>query len=85
MGDPELSATVVLQVATRSNDYFVEIDRKKLHSLFEVEDLKERARQFWEATKPFAVTSTGMCDYELVLDGKEDEESWEDLKGSLED
>jgi len=76
---------VAVEVATRNNDFFVEIDREKLLSLFEIEDLKERAHQFWLATQPLPVTNTNMCDYSLVLDGEEDEESWKELKEAMED
>lgn len=83
-------AKVIVQVATERDDVFREIEEDDLRkvaswlkdappNIMPAEDLATMRKRFWDASKPTAVQSSSEADYELVLDGVGDEESWHEL------
>lgn len=85
-----MSDQVTVQVSTENDDHFVKVDEDAFKAVASrlqgVErgtagpDLLTQMRQdFWKLASSTTVSRTSECDYELVLDGTEDEESWGDL------
>ena len=73
------SKTAILQIVRQNNDYFYEVNEEKLLMLEEVLPLKKREEALMLMVTPQAITSTACVEYVLVLDGVEDEASWEEL------
>ncbi len=69
---------ILVQVTSSNNDRFFSIEKDELRR---VSGLAPEARRaaFYQAAEPAKVHSTDECDFFLVLDGHEDDESWGDL------
>jgi hypothetical protein len=78
---------VIVQVSTDRNDHFMEVEESVLRELAErvraggddKELLRQVRQDFWKAASSAKVSSTDECDYDLVLDGFEDHNSWLEL------
>lgn len=79
---------VILEVATDNDDKFMRADRAQLQDIAEQAalpsaDLERCAKAFWKIASPVALHSSSDAEFELVLDGREDGESWKELLAAL--
>lgn len=81
-------ASVIVQVSTSRDDFFREIDEDRLKEIasrlrpgedYDVKVLDQMRVDFWESSKEARVYRTSEADYELVLDGSMDAESWTEM------
>lgn len=83
-------ADVIVQVSTENSDHFMSVDEDALKAIAsrlqgvgrgsaDAAVLSQMRQDFWKAASSTKVSCTDECDYVLVLDGHEDEESWGEL------
>jgi hypothetical protein len=79
---------VILQISTDRDDFFMEIDEdrlKEIASRMKVGEDRDLAtldlmrKEVWESSKEARVHRTSEADYELVLDGSDEAESWSEM------
>lgn len=79
---------VVVKVSTSRDDLFRKIDRQRLKEIasrlkpgedYDIPTLDRMRTDFWEGSMEYRAYSSSEADYELVLDGSLDRESWEEL------
>ena len=70
---------VVLEIANKYKTFFRTISLAALRDIAKESELETRNKRVWEASQPFAITCDDQVEYSLVLDGSEDEESWDEL------
>lgn len=74
---------MILQISNANSDSAWEVPEPVLRACLQINDLKEREAKLREHAKPVKVHSTEQVEAVLVLDGHEDELSWEELREIL--
>ena len=65
------------------SDYYKTIRLDDLKALFEIEDLDKRETKFIDLSEFTQIGHSDDINYILVIDGHNNEESWEELKEAL--
>jgi hypothetical protein len=74
---------MVIQICTLKRDIFREVTLDVLYACLQEPDLQKRAALLLSQVTPTTVSSSDEVDVTVVINGKEDEESWNELKESL--
>lgn len=74
---------MILQISNANFDSYWEVSESTLRACLEMSDLKERETELRRLIEPVKVHSTEEVEAVLVLDGHEDELSWEELREIL--
>jgi hypothetical protein len=75
---------LIVQVVHSDYDSFWEVEGELIRRCLQEPDLKRRKICLLDGSKETAVHSTRSVDLVLVLDGVEDQESWQDAQEYLE-